>query len=355
LLVDVGPTTCAPITVSLHPSALSPLPTPAQCAAMYSNGQHQKDESKDSKLLTLAKKFNRFFFNGFRRNECKPLMCCGRQIGLVRDWVEKELVDFSDVFKIGNDRIEINPDLADYESRSQAIDQVLRTIRQKNVLVALKGWRNECYEIKPTFAEPPLFKMERSATCLFGLHQYGIDINGYVNHPEKGLCLWFQRRSLNKPTWPGMMDNFAAGGLSVGFSIWETAIKEASEEANVSEHLAEKIVPAGCVSFFFESERGIFPQTEFIFDLELPVDFVPTNNDGEVDEFELVPVAQVAERICGPDMKTTSCPIVIDFLVRKGIISPENEPNYPELVELLHLPLQNIYSSSSASSSTSSN
>ena len=47
-------------------------------------------------------------------------------------------------------------------------------------------------------------------------------------------------------------------------------------------------------SFFFESERGVFPQTEFVFDLELPVDFVPTNNDGEVDEFELVPVAQVS-------------------------------------------------------------
>ena len=40
----------------------------------------------------------------------------------------------------------------------------------------------------------------------------------------------------------------AAGGLSVGYSIWETAIKEASEEANVSENLAEKIIPAGCVS-----------------------------------------------------------------------------------------------------------
>jgi hypothetical protein len=45
--------------------------------------------------------------------------------------------------------------------------------------------------------------------------------------------------------------------------------------------------------FFYESERGIHPQTEFVFDLELPVDFVPTNNDGEVEEFELVPVAQV--------------------------------------------------------------
>lgn len=57
--------------------------------------------------------------SGFRRNECKPLMCCGRQIGLVRDWVEKELVDFNEVFKISNDRIEINPELADYDSRSQ--------------------------------------------------------------------------------------------------------------------------------------------------------------------------------------------------------------------------------------------
>ena len=46
-------------------------------------------------------------------------MCCGRQIGLVRDWVEKELVDFNDVFKISNDRIEINPELTDYDSRSQ--------------------------------------------------------------------------------------------------------------------------------------------------------------------------------------------------------------------------------------------
>ena len=61
-----------------------------------------------------------FFFLGFRRNECKPLLCAGRQIGLVRDWVEKELVDFSDVFQISNDHIEINPELSDYDSRSQA-------------------------------------------------------------------------------------------------------------------------------------------------------------------------------------------------------------------------------------------
>ena len=45
--------------------------------------------------------------------------------------------------------------------------------------------------------------------------------------------------------------------------------------------------------YFFESERGLFPNTEFVFDLELPVDFVPSNNDGEVDGFELIPYDKV--------------------------------------------------------------
>ena len=48
------------------------------------------------------------------------------------------------------------------------------------------------------------------------------------------------------------------------------------------------------IRFFFESERGIFPQTEFVFDLELPIDFKPENNDGEVDEFTLVKAADVS-------------------------------------------------------------
>ena len=43
---------------------------------------------------------------------------------------------------------------------------------------------------------------------MFGLRQYGVDINGYVNDPEKGLCVWMQRRSVSKPTWPGKWDNF---------------------------------------------------------------------------------------------------------------------------------------------------
>jgi len=310
----------------------------------------EDDYSNESDVMKLARKFNKFYYGGFKKNECKPFYCDGYQIGLIRPAVEVELIPYPDVFQITSDRVTLNPLLKTFHERSAKIDMVLRSLRDKNVFIALRGWRNENYEIKPNYAQPPLFRMERSATCMFGLRQYGIDVNGYTNHPELGLCMWMQRRAKTKPTWPGMLDNFVAGGLSEGYTVLETAMKEAEEEANVPLDIARRMHPAGCVSFFFESERGIFPQTEFVFDIELPADFTPTVNDGEAENFELVPVNQVLSRLFEPDVKTTSTPIAVDFLVRKGIINPENEPNYPELVENLHIPLHRLYDSRPKSS-----
>ena len=83
---------------------------------------------------------------------------------------------------------------------------------------------------------------------MFGFRQYGIDINGYVNHPDLGLCVWLQKRSSTKPTWPGKWDNFVGGGLSVGNGVFDSAIKEAHEEANVPQDIAKNIVSGGCVT-----------------------------------------------------------------------------------------------------------
>ena len=82
---------------------------------------------------------------------------------------------------------------------------------------------------------------------LFGLRQYGVDINGYVDHPVLGRCLWMQRRSKTKTRWPGFMDNFVGGGLAEGMGVRETAVKEAEEEANVGRDLAEGLEAAGTV------------------------------------------------------------------------------------------------------------
>lgn len=83
---------------------------------------------------------------------------------------------------------------------------------------------------------------------MFGICNYGVDINGYVNHPQKGLCIWLQQRSLTKQTWPGKWDNMVAGGLSVGYNVIETAHKEGEEEASLTADLMKNLHSAGTVS-----------------------------------------------------------------------------------------------------------
>jgi len=301
------------------------------------------DHNKGSKLLRLARSFNNFYFSGYQSKEYRPLFCQGHHMGLVSRDVEVELLNFQDVFVIHSDRIDLCPGVTGYEEISAQVASVLRLLREKNIFIALKSWRNETYDIRPHYGQPPLFAMERAATCIFGLRQYGVDVNGYVVQDDGSLSVWMQRRAKTKPTWPGSLDNFTAGGLSTGYSIRDTVIKETEEEANLPKHLAENMEPAGCVGIFFQSERGLFPNTEFVFDIQLPKDFVPTNNDGEVDEFMLVPASEIVDKICDPQMKTTSTPVTLDFLVRKGIVNLENEPDLPELIELLHIPVHSLY------------
>lgn len=169
-----------------------------------------------------------------------------------------------------------------------------------------------------------LFEMERSAVCLFGIQNSGVNITGYVRHATLGLCIWLQQRSETKQTWPGMWDSMVGGCLSVGFGVKEAAIKEAEEEASIPNDLVQNMVSAGCVSYLYDDERGIFPCTEFVFDLELPVDFTPTNADGEVQAFQLFPAGQCLEKVLSPEFNPAAAPIVIDFLVRHGVITAEN-------------------------------
>ena len=70
---------------------------------------------------------------------------------------------------------------------------------------------------------------------------------------------------------------------------------------------------------------------------------MPSNNDGEVDEFRLVPASEVLEKICDPQMKTTSCAVTLDFLIRRGILTLEKGEFCPQffLLSIDEKPFQN--------------
>jgi hypothetical protein len=94
--------------------------------------------------------------------------------------------------------------------------------------------------------------------------------------------------------------------------------------------------PVGAVSYCTERSEGLRHDVLFCYDLELPADFVPVNTDGEIAEFYLWPSDRVAETVRDSDDFKFNCAlVVIDFLIRHGLIQPDH-PDYVALLRGLH-------------------
>jgi 8-oxo-dGTP pyrophosphatase MutT (NUDIX family) len=105
-------------------------------------------------------------------------------------------------------------------------------------------------------------------------------MNGIVDALEP--TLWLARRAETKPIDPGMWDNLVAGGIGHGFDARGALEKECWEEAGIGADLVAHLVERGTLDVLREVPEGIQNETLFAFDLALPADFTPVNQDGEV-------------------------------------------------------------------------
>nr|XP_003216756.2 PREDICTED: nudix hydrolase 20, chloroplastic [Anolis carolinensis] len=296
------------------------------------------------RVRELLTRMNSFHGAGSSKALCLPFMVAGQQVGHVPQAVARCLCQYPAVFSVSQGdeapaRVELSLQLASYEQRTSAVQGVLRDLRAQQAFPCLKEWREELYNVMPYFCDPPLFSMERAATPLFGVKCYGAHLNGYTWRNGQ-MHMWLARRALNKPTYPGLLDNLAAGGIASGLSVRETLVKECQEEACIPASLTALAKAVGTISYTYEGARGgIYPECQFVFDLELPEDFVPQVGDGEVQEFYLWPLDKVKEAIGSPDFKPNCSMVALDFLFRHSYILPDEERYYAELVEGLHRPL----------------
>jgi isopentenyldiphosphate isomerase len=173
--------------------------------------------------------------------------------------------------------------------------------------------------------------MERAAVPWFGVRAYGPHMTGYMRKSD-GMHIWVPRRSYKKPTFPGMLDNTVAGGQPAGIGIHENLIKECHEEAAIPRQLAEQAKAVSAIAYWNQSGPQLKPDVMTCFDLELPGDFTPQANDGEVQAFELWPVGRVFETVRDSNQFKYNCNLVlIDFFVRHGLISAD-DPDFATIV-----------------------
>ncbi|KAF8855561.1 hypothetical protein BDZ45DRAFT_595332 [Acephala macrosclerotiorum] len=196
--------------------------------------------------------------------------------------------------------------------------------------------------------------LERYASTLFGIISRGAHLTAYSNTPE-GMKIWVPRRSPSCFTYPNCLDTTVAGGISLE-DPFECIVRESDEEASLSEDLVRKnAIACGCISYVgLNDARGggeiglISPDIMYIYDLELPMEVICHQNDDEVKDFTLMTIGQVKKGLSEGEFKTNSAIVMIDFFIRHGIITVENEPNYFEIVSRIHrrLPLPTTASAS---------
>jgi isopentenyldiphosphate isomerase len=269
--------------------------------------------------------------NGWRPENFLPFVVAGRALGWIRPSLAAQLKGWPAVFEVRRDSVWLDPSLCELETRTWAVADVLGQLSQDGVLPPLHG---ELFPVGLTWDRPDLL-IDRQAAAWFGVRAYGQHMNGFVREGER-LWMWVGRRASRKRNYPRRLDHLVAGGLPHGISRPDNLLKECWEEAGIPAALASQARPVGALTYCRETQSGLKPDTIYCYDLQLQRGFRPRCTDGEVDDFFLLPIEEVAELVRDTEEFKPNCSLVIiDFLLRHGILTPESDA-YLELVQGLH-------------------
>lgn len=195
--------------------------------------------------------------------------------------------------------------------------------------------------------------VERPAFSLFGLVGRGAHMTVYTRTASAadgrdggGYRVCVARRSRAKAAFPGMLDQAVAGGVARGETPRQCILREAHEEANLDpDAVRRRVVAAGTVSWLNVSDETaggepglINPGVLYVYDLELREDdqFVFRAVEGDIEGFTWMTVPEVEAALRQGEFKPSCAMVMLDFLVRHGLITAENEPDYHEIVSRLH-------------------
>lgn len=220
------------------------------------------------------------------------------------------------VFHLQDGTLQFQSPLDTPQRRSDALAAALARLRGEG---QVPGWRDERILVPPAPLGGEAFRVERAARMLLGITGYAAHLNGWSRAPGGGERMWVARRSASKAVDPGRLDNLVAGGVAAGMDEFETLVKECWEEAGIPAELARRARPAGTIAFDRLVDEGVDSQLIAVFDLELPGDFTPRNQDGEVQGFEAVDAARLRAMLQEPGLFTVDAALVaLDFLARRA-------------------------------------
>jgi 8-oxo-dGTP pyrophosphatase MutT (NUDIX family) len=252
--------------------------------------------------------------NAVLPGERLPFLLNDAQVGWVRPSLAQALATFPDV-TVAVGRLTSTGGKVVLQDAA-ALPDIARSLAEQGHY----RWRNEAFDVRATQDGPVLGQIDRGAIPSFGVVAVGVHVNGLVQRAD-GLHVWIARRAAGKLLDPRKLDHITAGGVPAGLTPEQTLVKEAEEEAAIPASLASQARRATTIAYAMERAEGLRRDLLHCYDLDLPADFAPRAADGEVEAFELWPIARVFQTVRDTDeFKFNVNLVLIDLLLRRGLI-----------------------------------
>ncbi len=204
----------------------------------------------------------------------------------------------------------------------------------------IKAWRGEAFSIYEPRRLRRLGRMERAAARFWGTLTLGAHCTGYVADAQgRPSHIWVAQRAANKVVDPNAFDNLIGAGVGDGQTPAQALLREAWEEAGLRPPALIGVQPGRRIQMFREVPEGLQFEQLFSFDLALPAGTTPINQDGEVQRFECLPVAQALELAASGAMTVDAALVMLDFALRHGLLPAANDPALRAASAALWLPL----------------
>lgn len=272
-------------------------------------------------LITHFKYFNKINFNKFLTFKIADF-----NIGYVYKPLAVKISSwFSNNFDINSESLilyKLQNKVINFNNLTEFFNKIAVKLLSEKIIPQIT---QEYFKVTPLNSDKELFKIERTLLPLFAIRARGIHLNAYVvknNH----IYIWIAKRSKSKLLYPGKLDNLVAGAISYGYNAFNTVIKESFEEASISKDLVKNAILTQTLHYLYPYKNGIRNDTMYIYNLELPLDFIPKQNDGEVEEFFLIEASEVLDLMNSNsnNFKFNSAIAIISFLVNKQLINKKN-------------------------------
>jgi len=202
----------------------------------------------------------------------------------------------------------------DYAACSARLQQAAEAWRDAGWL---NGWRNERF-IAYLPDGTPCFELERAAFRPLGLTSRAVHLNGLSRLPDGEVRMWIGRRSPFKDVAPNRLDNLMGGGVAAGESIADALLREGWEEAGMQPAQLQPLQQQALLLATRPVARGLHREWLFVYDIWLDPATPPQNQDGEVAEHMLMPLAEVEQHILNGQFLSDAALVAADCLARLG-------------------------------------